>query len=79
MSNSIRSRKLRKNAEMAAEATTLLDLLKAVEHNMRGYDDGIIIMHTDCRKVWALLTCDKVKSSQFSGDGESMISKIIEL
>ena len=38
-----------------------------------------MIVCTDCRKVWELLICGKVKSSQLAGDGGSIISKIIEL
>ena len=74
----MRTKKWRKNTVMAAEATTLLELVKYVEHNMRGYDEGKIITHTDCRKAWELLTCDNVKLSQLSGDGGSIISKKIE-
>ena len=79
MSDSVRSRNWRKNKAMAAEAITLLDLVKAVEHNVRGYDEGKIITHIDCRKVWEFLTCEQVKSSQFAGDRGSIISKIIVL
>ena len=46
---------------------------------MRGYDEGKIKAYADCREVWELLTADKLKSSQFAGDGGSIIRKIIEL
>ena len=35
--------------------------------------------HTHCLKVWGLLTSDKLKASQFAGDRESIINRIIEL
>ena len=50
--NSMWSRNWRKNTALAAEAAIVLDLVAAVEHNMRGYDDGKIQIHTDCKKLW---------------------------
>ena len=50
MSNSI-PRKWRKNVAMAVEVITLLDLVKAVEHNMKENAEGKIITCTDCCKV----------------------------
>ena len=47
--------------------------------NMRGCDEGKIKSRTDCYKVWQLLTSGKLKASQFTGDGVSIIRKIIEL
>ena len=64
---------------MAAEATILLNLVEAVEHNMRGNNEGKIIARADCRKEWELLTDEKVKASQFAGDGGSIFSRIIAL
>ena len=78
-SNIIRSRNWMKNKALAAEATFVLDLVEAVECGMRGYDERKIITHADCRKMWELLTSEKVKASQFAGYRGSMISKIIAL
>ena len=36
-------------------------------------------MHTDCWKLWDLLTSEEIKASQFTGDGWSIISRIIWL
>ena len=46
---------------------------------MRGHDEVKIKTHTDCRKVWDLLTSDKLKASQFAEDGGSIISRVTEL
>ena len=68
-----------KNIALAVEVEILLDLIEAVEHNVKGYDDEKIKTCADCRKVWELLTSEKVKASKFAGDGGSMISRIIAL
>ena len=39
-----------KNTALAAEPSTLLDLVDAVEINMRGHDEGKIKINTDFRK-----------------------------
>ena len=57
----------------------MLDFVETVVCNMRGYDEGKIKTHVDCRKVWEFLTDHKLKAIHFSGDGRSIISKIIEL
>ena len=44
------SRNWNKNTALAAEAATLLDLVKAVEINMKGHDEGKITIHTDFRR-----------------------------
>ena len=79
MSNRIKFRHWRKNTAMAVKAIILLYLVEAVEYNMRGHNEGKIITCTDCRKAWESLTYEKVKASQFAGDGRSTISKIIVL
>ena len=58
---------------------SVLDLVSAVAHNMRGFNEGKIIMHVDCRKAWELLTTKVLKVSQLAGDRGSIISKTIEL
>ena len=45
------SRNWNKNTELAAEAATLLDIVDAVEINMRGYDEGKIKINADFRKA----------------------------
>ena len=57
----------------------MLNLAEMVVWNMRGYDKGEIKACTNCYKVWEFLIADKLKGSQFSGDGGSIISKTIEL
>ena len=79
LSNIAWSRNWRKNALLATEAVMALDLVKAVEHSLRGYDEGKIKTHADYCKVQELLISDEVKSRQFVGDGGLIISKIIEL
>ena len=69
MSNSIWSRKFRKNAVLSAEVSIVNDLVEAVEDNMRGYDEDKIKKHMNCHKVWELLTSSKAKASQFAGYG----------
>ena len=46
---------------------------------MRRHDEVKINTHTDCCKVWELLTADKLKAIQFAGDGGSIASKNIGL
>ena len=78
-SNIVWSRSWRKNTVLAAEAEIVFDLAETIVNNMRGYDEGKINIHPDCRKVWDLLTADELKSIQFTGDRGSIASKIIEL
>ena len=33
----------------------------------------------DCKKIWEMVTSERLKASQFSGDVGSVISKILEL
>ena len=47
--------------------------------NVRWYDEGKIKTPIDCRKLREFLTSNKLKASQFAGDGGSIISRIIEL
>ena len=47
--------------------------------NLKGVEEGKIVMSMDCRKLWELLTTKTLKVSQLAGDGESIIGKIIEL
>ena len=79
ISNSVWSRNRRKNAALAAESDITLNFVETVVWNMRGYDDGKIKEHADCCKVSESLTADKLKASQFAGDGGSIVRKIIEL
>ena len=46
------SRKWRKNKVLAAEVLTVLDLVDTVVKNMKGLEEGKIVTHIDCRKVW---------------------------
>ena len=68
MSGSIWSRNWNKKPALAAEAATLLDLVKAVDINMRGYKEGKMTIHADCRKVWEMVTADRLKASQLARD-----------
>ena len=45
---------------------------------MRGCDEGKTNACANCCEVWEFLTADKLKASQFTWDGGSVISKIIE-
>ena len=78
-SNSAWSMNWNKNAALATEVTTVLGLVDTVVNNMKGFNEGKIVMHTDCRKAWELLTEDRLKASEITGDGGSIISRIIEL
>ena len=73
------SRNWNKNTALAAEGATLLDLVEVVEINMRGYDEVKITMQAYCRKVWEMATANGLKASKLSGDGGSIISRIIEI
>ena len=42
-------------------------------------EEGKILINMDCRKVWELLTSEILKASQLSGDGGSIVIRIIEL
>ena len=46
---------------------------------MKGFNEGKIVIHTDCRKAWKLLTSEKLKESQLEGDCRSIISRVVEL
>ena len=36
-------------------------------------------MHIDCKKEWEMITSDSLKASQLTGDGGSIISKILKV
>ena len=61
------------NKALHTEATVALDLVAAVVHSMRGFDEGKIKMHMDFRKFWYLLTTKVMKASQLAGDRGSII------
>ena len=67
------------NIALAAEVLILLDLVDSVVQNVTGSEEGKILMHMDCRKVWGLLTSKTFKGCQLIGDGGSIISKIVGL
>ena len=67
------------NAALSAEALVELDLVDAVVQNMKGDEEGKIVTRMDCLKVWELLTSKKFKVSQLLGDGQSTVSRIVEI
>ena len=64
---------------LAAEASIVLDLVDAVVQNVKEDEEGKIVINIDCWKVWESLTSETLKLSQLTGDGGSIISRIIEL
>ena len=76
---SVWSRNWNKNTPLAAEATILLALVKVVESNMRGCEEGKIKTHMHCKKAWEMATSDSLKASQLAGNGGSIIRKILEV
>ena len=64
---------------LAADEENTLNLVEIVAWNVKGHDEVKIKAHADCYKVWELITADKLKASQFSGDGGSITSNISEL
>ena len=54
-------------------------MFDTVVYDMKEAEEGKIVTCMDCRKVWELLTSNKLKVSKLGGDGGSMISIIIEL
>ena len=44
--------KIEKKKILLSEEAIVLDLAEAVEYDMRGYDEGKIKIHSNCRKVW---------------------------
>ena len=67
------------NTALATEVLTVLDLVDTVVMNMKGAEEGKIVINMDCRKVWELLTSKKLKESHLAGDSGSIIIEIIEL
>ena len=48
----MQSKNRRKITALDTEADIVLDLVETVVRDMRGYDEGKINIHRDCRKVW---------------------------
>ena len=67
------------NAAIAAEATTVLDLVTMVVKNVVANEHGRLKVQTDCKVVCDLLVSERTKSSQLILDGGSAIRKIIEI
>ena len=61
------------------EGETVLDLVEVEVENMKGFNEGKIMIHTDCSKAWGLLISDWLKVIQLARGLGSIISKIIEL
>ena len=76
---SIWSRKWNNNIPLAAEAAILFALVNVVERNMRGHEEGKIKTHIDCKKIWEMVTSERLKSSKLAGHRGSIISKILEV
>ena len=73
------SRNWNNNTALSAEEVTSLDLVEAVEINMRRCDEGKITIHTDFRKEWEMVAADGLKESQLAGDRGLIFSRIIEI
>ena len=65
------------NSALATEPLIVIDLFDSVVRDMKGDEEGKIVMHMDCRKVRELLTLEELKESQRSGDNRLIISEII--
>ena len=50
-SNSMGSMNWNNNTELAEEAAKVLDLVKEVVSKMKGFNEGNIVLSTDCRKA----------------------------
>ena len=67
------------NTVIAAEAITMLCLVKKIVRNVGVNESGKRKACTDCEIVSDMLTLDKIKASPFALDGGEIISKIIQI
>ena len=67
------------NTALDAEALIALGLFDAVAENIKGAEEGKIVINMDFCKVWELLTSKTLKASELEGDGGLTINKIIDL
>ena len=64
---------------LVAESIVVLDLVSVVVCNMKKVEEGRLIVHVNCRKVWELLTANNMKLIQCEGDGGRIIINILAL